>query len=484
MQLRTVETPQLGDRSYLVHDGSVGVVVDPQRDIDRIEAEIREAGIRVTHVLETHLHNDYVSGGLELARRTGAEYVLAAGDQVAFERRAVTDGDVIETGTLRIGVVATPGHTVNHVAYVVEPTSSTGSTERRGGERATHEPTSATDSTEQGGAAPAVFTGGSLLYGSVGRTDLVDPALTERLAHMQYRSARRLAGLLPGEATVLPTHGFGSFCSAGPATAHQVSTMADEKLANDALTTDDEDRFVERLMAGLAAYPRYYAHMAPLNQRGSGAPDLSPPVPVDRNELRRRLQAGEWVVDLRDRKAFAARHLVRSLSFELSRQFTTYVGWVLPWGDPITLVGDTPEQVAEAQRALARIGIDKGTIQGAAVDPLGGAGGNGLVTSFPSVGWAELAETVANGEHPVVLDVRREAEYAEGHVEGAVNVPLHDLLDRLDDVPAGPLWVHCASGYRAAVAASILERDGRDVVHIDDDWDPATVGKAGLPVVP
>lgn len=223
MQVQTVETPQLGDRSYLVHDGTTGVVIDAQRDLDRMEDQIAQAGVTVAWVLETHVHNDYVSGGAELARRTGARYSMAAADHVTVEHHPVADGDVLDAGDLRVTVVATPGHTEHHVAYVVEAN----------------------------GDDPVVFTGGNLLYGTVGRTDLVDPDLTDRLTRQQYRSARHLADRLPDPTEVYPTHGFGSFCSSTPASEMNTSTIAEERSSNEALTTDDEDTFVEQLVAGL-----------------------------------------------------------------------------------------------------------------------------------------------------------------------------------------------------------------------------------------
>jgi glyoxylase-like metal-dependent hydrolase (beta-lactamase superfamily II)/rhodanese-related sulfurtransferase len=453
MDVRTVETPQLGDRSYLVHDGEVGVVVDVQRDIGRMQAEIESAGVRVTHVVETHIHNDYVSGGLELARQTGAEYVVAAGDDVLFDRKAVGDGDTFETGGLRVTVLATPGHTVHHLAYAVEDTS---------------------------GGDSAVFTGGNLLYGSVGRTDLVDADRTDELTRKQYRSARMLAERLKPETQVYPTHGFGSFCSSGPATVQDVSTIAEQAKSNNALVTDDEDAFVRDLMEGLAAYPSYYAHMGPANLRGAGAPELDPPTPLDADALRARLDEGAWVIDLRDRKAYAARHAKGSVSFELSQNFTTYFGWVLPWDEPVVLVGESPEQVHEEQVDLARIGVERARVVAAATGPVETLV-DGRAASYPIASWEDLSEQMSgDGDSPVVLDVRRDDEFAESHLEGAVNIPIHELIERVDEAPPGRLWVHCGSGYRAAIASSILERSGRDVVHVDDDWDRAA--KVGLPI--
>ena len=450
LHVEVIATEELGDRSYVAHDGNTAVVVDPQRDLDRVERLLADRGLTVGAVLETHVHNDYVTGGYELARRTGARYVLHQADDVAFDRHGVTDGDELTVGGLTVRVLATPGHTDHHVSYVVSAD----------------------------GAAPAVFTGGSLLYGSVGRTDLVDTERTEELTRKQYRSARRLAEELPDEAAVYPTHGFGSFCSSGDAAGGDDSTIGAERERNDALTQDDEDTFVTRLVEGLTAYPTYYAHMAPLNRQGPGAADLSPAEPVDPDELRKRVAAGEWVVDLRDRTAYATDHVAGTVGIELSDQFATYVGWLLPWGEPLTLLGESAEQVADAQRQLVRIGIDRPS--GAAVgDPAELAGGDDL-RRYERVEFADLPAGLADGsaDNDVVLDVRRDDERAAGGIPGSAHVPIHSLLDRMDELPQKRLWVHCASGFRASIAASLLDRAGRDVVLIDDEYDKAV--KSGL----
>ncbi|MHB8505104.1 MAG: MBL fold metallo-hydrolase, partial [Acidimicrobiales bacterium] len=355
----TIETPALGDRSYVVHDGVVAVVVDPQRDIDRVSGVVEALGLRVTHVLETHLHNDYVTGGLALARELGAAYVLPAGDEVAFEREAVEGGERITSGRLVVTAMHTPGHTPHHMAYTVG---------------------------EGDGDPTAVLTGGSMLFGAVGRTDLVGPEWTEELTRAQYRSVRRLAAALPDDATVHPTHGFGSFCSATE-TSGDSSTIGEERRHNVALVADDEDHFVEQLLSGLNAYPRYYAHMAPLNAAGPSAPDLSPPAPVDAGVLRSRIEAGEWVFDLRRRQAFARLHMAGTISIELGDPFATYLGWVLPWGSPVNLIGETAEEVAEARRQLVRIGIDE--IAGAAVGEAGKLAGE-RPSGYPVATFADL----------------------------------------------------------------------------------------------
>ncbi|MGB7819115.1 MAG: MBL fold metallo-hydrolase [Ornithinibacter sp.] len=452
--IATLETPSLGDRSYLVHDGTVAAVVDPQRDIDRVLDLAREHGVRITHVLETHIHNDYVTGGFALAEATGAAYLVNAADHVSFERTPIRDGESVDVSpSLRLRAIATPGHTFTHLSYAVESIESDGSV-----------------------STVAVFTGGSLLFGATGRPDLLGEEHTDALVRHQFASAHRLAGDLPEAAQVHPTHGFGSFCSAGSTGSTTESTIGEERRSNPALTSTEED-WVAETLAGLDVFPAYYVHMGPANSAGPGAPDLSAPEVVDKALLVERITAGEWVVDLRTRTAFAAGHVAGTVNMGIDGQFSTYVGWLLPWGTSLTLLGESPEQVAEAQRELVRIGIDD--LAGAATGrpeewtdtPLG---------SFETVAFGDLAQV--RSHRPVtVLDVRRASEFAEEHIEGAVNIPIHEVLDRIDEMPPGELWVHCESGYRASVVASILAARGHHVVAVDDDFGEHAAS-AGLPI--
>ena len=412
-----IDTPTLGDRSYLAHDGQVALVIDPQRDIDRVLGVAREAGVRITHVFETHIHNDYVTGGLALAQATGAAYYVNAADEVFYDREPISDGEVVEVAaTMRVRVIATPGHTFTHLSYALESAAEPG--------------------------APfgpvGVFTGGSLLFGATGRPDLLGQEHTHDLVHHQFASAHRLADELPEDTQVLPTHGFGSFCSAGSTGDTTASTIGAEKGHNPALTHDEKDWVADTLAA--------------------------------------RIAAGEWVVDLRTRTAFAAGHVTGTLNFGIDGEFATYLGWLIPWGTPLTLLGDTPTQVADAQRELVRIGIDRpagaatGTVDRWTDKPLG---------TFERALFADLAD-VRHHRQIAVLDVRRASEFDAGHVDGAVNIALHELLSRLDDVPAGEVWVHCGGGYRASIAASVLAARGLPVVAVDDSFQNAAC--AGLPI--
>ncbi|MGV0786754.1 MBL fold metallo-hydrolase [Mycolicibacterium sp. XJ2] len=441
MDISIIETSGLGDRSYLISHGDVAVAIDPQRDIDRVLTLADDRKVRITHVLETHLHNDYLTGGLELSRTVGAEYVVPAGDDVEYSRRAVSDGDMIDAGPIRLEAMHTPGHTHHHMSYLLR---------------------------DETGAVHGVFTGGSMLFGTTGRTDLIGADDTEELTRAQYHSVRKIAASVPADTPVYPTHGFGSFCSATPASGDE-STVGEQRRTNPALT-QDEQSFVDELLAGLSAYPAYYAHMGVINSEGPAPVDLTPPEPIDPEELRRRLEAGEWVVDLRSRTAFAAGHLQGAFGFELSGSFVSYFGWLYDWGAPVTLIGESPDQVADARRELVRIGVDR--LTGAATGDIDQLRDGSPLRSYPVSDFRRLAEH-RRTEAVAVLDVRQSHEYGSEHIPGAVNIPLHELPKRLDEVPSSTVWVHCASGYRSSIATSILDRAGHDVVLIDDDFDNA-----------
>lgn len=456
-----IETPNLGDRSYIVaHDG-IAVVVDPQRDIDRVQAVLRARGWQVSHVVETHVHNDYVSGGLVLAEAEGAEYLVPRGHDYKFSAVIVGDGDKFHAGDMAWQVIHTPGHTPHHVSYSVS-----------------------LDGQEQ-----AVFTGGSLLFGSVGRPDLISAEATAGLAHDQWRSVRRLVNEVDPAASVFPTHGFGSFCSA-TATVGLESTIGEQKLNNPAATLA-EDEFVAELIAGLDAFPAYYAHMGPANELGFGPIDLSPAATADADELRRRIEAGEWVVDLRSRKLWAGAHLRGTLSFDAQGNAITYLGWLIPWGTPLTLLGASQEQISEFQRDLVRIGIDRPAAQNVGDAPHW-ARSAADISQIDRVTFADLAQALATDSQLIMVDARRKTEWQEGHIKGARHVPLHDFPKQLGEIAAWSaaaahagadprVWISCGSGFRATVGASLLARLGVPVVIVDDDFSAAASTR--LPIV-
>lgn len=453
----SIDTPNLGDRSYVVGRGGNAIVIDPQRDIDRVKAVLDNRRWSVSHVLETHFHNDYVSGGRELARVLGAEYVVPHGMEIAFKADQISDKAEIDTELGLVRVIHTPGHTPNHMSFAVNVE----------------------------GQDLALFTGGSLLFGSVGRPDLLGPELTEPLAHAQWSSMRRLAACVSQSAQVYPTHGFGSFCSA-TATVGTASTLA-EQIANNPAFTVDEDTFVSELIAGLDAFPAYYAHMGSANQVGADPIDLSLPQVATAEGIARRIAAGEWVVDLRHRRLFAAEHIVGSLSFDVHGNAVTYLGWLIDWGTPLTLIGATIDEVVQMQRELVRIGIDRPAAYAVGF-PNDWASATAPLSTYPRKTHIEMAKALADDPRLLMLDLRRNSEYNNGYVTGAKHLPLHELRDRIDEVTSwatkhagqGPVWLYCGSGFRASVGSSILEAAGLDLVHVDDDFPNAA--KAGLPI--
>ncbi|MFG2498720.1 rhodanese-like domain-containing protein [Streptomyces sp. NPDC048441] len=448
----TLEFEGLGNRSYLAGGANAAVVVDPPRDIDQVIAAAARRGVRIAYVAETHVHNDYVTGGLELARLTGAHYLVPAGASVSFARTPVADGDSVTVDEgLELRAIATPGHTPHHTSYALQ----------------------------EDGRGVAAFTGGSLLIGTVGRPDLVEPRLTERLARAQHASAHRLAAELADEVRVLPTHGFGSFCSSSsPSRVDGGATTIGDERRNNAALTEDVDSFVAGMLAALDDVPAYYAHMGPANAEGPAPVDLTPPEPADAAEIAVRLAAGEWVVDLRNRVAFADGHVAGSFNFEGEGKLATYLAWLIPWGKPVTLLAGTPEQIAAAQRELTRVGIDR-PAAAATGDPADWIREGERPASFPRARFADLADVRRRGERVVVLDVRRDSERAGGgFIDGSVHIPIHELPGRIGDVPPGTVWVHCAGGMRAAIAASLLDAAGREVVGVDDGFEAAA--DAGL----
>ncbi|GAB3767606.1 glyoxylase-like metal-dependent hydrolase (beta-lactamase superfamily II)/rhodanese-related sulfurtransferase [Nocardioides ginsengisegetis] len=436
MDVITLEVPELGNRCHLVHDGASALVVDPPRHLTAVERAAEDAGVEIAAVADTHVHNDYLSGALGLARRHGADYLLAADEHVAFERVGVRGGELVQVGGLEVRVLDTPGHTRHHQSFHV------------------------TDPAHGAGHPGAVFSGGSLLDGTVGRTDLVHENMTTALARAQWSSARDLAALDP--ATHLhPTHGFGSFCASTAAgSSCTTPTIGGQLATNPALLADCEE-FVADLLAGFGPIPAYYDHMGPLNRVAAGRALPRPARAVGSEELADAVSRGAWVVDLRDRADFAAGHLTDTVGVEYSTQFATYVGWLAPWEHELVLLTDRLPDLAPAIRDLAAIGIE-----GVGIHVLGDDAP--LESSFARTDWAGFRS------HPggrVVVDVRQRDEWEAGRLPGAVHVPVQDVADRAGELPAGELWVHCRSGYRAGIAASLLHRLGRRVVHVDDAWD-------------
>ncbi len=442
MLVEIIKTASLGNRGYLVHDGTVAVAVDVQRDFQRWTQFANEAQVKITHVLETHMHNDYVTGGYKLAQEVGALYVVPTKSGQLFAAHEVQDDEVILVGKLTVRALHTPGHTPHHMSYEVVD-----------------------------GVESAVFTGGGVLYGTVGRPDLISKEMTQPLATAQYESAQKLVEKVEESAKVFPTHGFGSFCSSAPGTGADASTLAEEKKVNIAYTSASKQDFITTILAGLGAYPRYYAQMGKMNQDGPSEMTIRPIESLDTDQLKSMLAHDEWVIDIRDRKVYAASHPQGAAGFEMADSFSTYIGWLIPWGDALTLVGDSKEDLEAAQVQLGRIGMDQFVAH--ATDDMTSYFAAGEKQSYSVKNFEDLQKAMED-ESQYVLDVRTPEDWKVSHVKDSVNIPLYDLLDRVDELPKDRMiWVHCASGYRASIAASLLERSGRHVTLISDDFSGA-----------
>jgi hydroxyacylglutathione hydrolase len=415
----------LGNSAYLVDLGDGrGLTVDVSVDLREIRRAAQHSGLIIAFAADTHLHADFLSGARQLAARDDARILSSATGGREFAHTGLHDGDEVDLGGLRLRAVATPGHTHEHLAFVLV----------------------------DGDRPVGVFTGGSLLVGAAARTDLVSPDQTESLARRQYASIRRLAEL-PDDVAVWPTHGSGSFCAA-PSGARRTSTIGHELATNPLLQATDEDSFVGELLDTLGSYPPYFRRLAEVNRRGQSVRD-QPPVlaSLGVEEVLAMRSAGAQLVDVRPVPEFATAHIPGALSIPLRPAFVSWLGWLVEPDLPVILIRDRDQDPDEITWPAAKIGYDN--LAGELAGGIDAWTATGRPTS--SIGLLRPDQVDAGN----VLDVRQAAEYASGHVSGAVNVELGDLGDRLEELPAGPTVVMCGHGERAMGAASLLERAGR-----------------------
>ena len=448
----------LGHISALVADDErgVAVVVDPRRDVDVYLRAAAESGWRISHVLETHLHNDYVSGGPELALLAGAQHVIGARAEAAYPHMPVHDGDAFDLGALRFSVLDTPGHTPEHVAYTLADRSRT------------DDPL-------------AVFSGGSLLVGAVGRTDLLGEANAQPYARAMFHSLHDRLLAQQDYVSVLPTHGGGSLCSKDIATTPS-STIGYERRHNELLAIPEIEDFVRALLTDQPAFPRYFARMRPINKAGA-APlgTIAGPRALALPEVQALIAGDALVIDARPHADYAAGHLPGSYSIPAGSSFGTWLGWVVPPDRPLVLVLESIDDWDGLLRQALRIGYDdvRGHLTSVADWR---AAGLPLETGKRAT-VDELAARLDGGpDAPLVIDVRQHYEYAEYHVPGSLHLMGGDLPDRLGELPRDkPIAAICRVGYRAAVAAGVLERAGFTNVTWVDGGVPAW-RRAGYPV--
>jgi hydroxyacylglutathione hydrolase len=422
----------LGNSAYVVDLGDGGaLVVDPERDPRPYLAELERRALEPRFVVESHLHADFVSGGRELTA-AGAQLLAPAASELTFDHRPLRDGDELDLGGLTLEVMATPGHTPEHLAYLVR----------------------------DAGRPVALFSGGTLMAGGVARPDLLSTEQTEPLARAAYRSIHQRLLTLPDELAVYPTHGGGSFCSVAGG-GERITTIGSERTSNPLLVGDpDEDTFVARLLGGLGTYPPYFLELRDVNRAGPAVYGPTPPplAQLDLEGFDQVVADGAEVVDVRQIAPFAAGHIPGSLSNPWRGQFATWLGWLVDRTRPVVFVADDTLDRHDLTWAALTVGFEH------LVGELAGGvnawqhAGRRLVT-VPLV-------DAAGADGRQVLDIRQQPEFADGHVPGALHVELGALTDTTEGLPATSLLVHCGHGERAMSAASLLQRAGHDDVAV------------------
>lgn len=457
MKIEQFVVEGLGHQSYLITDEVSGnaAVVDPRRDIDVYLQATNQTGARITHVLETHIHNDYITGSRELAAHTGATIVASALDPLYYPFTPVREGDRFSVGQLTFQALATPGHTPAHTSYLL--------------------------SESQAKQPAALFSGGSLLVAGAGRTDLVGDDMTLILTRQQYQSLQRLLTTLPGHVQVYPTHGAGSFClSTSSKDTARSTTIAQELQVNPAALAKNEEDFVERQLAGYAPYPTYYNYMGPINRAGPRLLGVLPTPPaLSPQEVDARLRRGIPLIDARPREAFAHAHIPGSLNMALESSFATYIGWLLPFNTPLMLLIEDEAGRREAVVQLMRIGYEQ--IEGYMDGGIALWKATALPTSrLDTIDIETLYKRLLRNESFLVLDVRRTEEWDMGHIPGSMHIHIAELSQRMDELPTNlPIMVICHTGYRAGIAASMIAATGRETIAVRGgmgDW-----LKGGLP---
>jgi glyoxylase-like metal-dependent hydrolase (beta-lactamase superfamily II) len=440
--LHPVVDEGLGNSAWLVDLGDGrALAVDPPRDMRALRAIAGRHGLTVAFAADTHLHADYLTGVVQLSATDRATILASKAGHRAFDHHGLRDGDEIDLGGLTLRAMATPGHTDEHLSFLLLD-----------------------------GAAPVgVFTGGSMIVGSAARTDLLGEHRTVELAHEQYASLHRLAAL-PDATAIWPTHGAGSFCSA-PRGSARMSTIGTEKATNPLLAAPDVDTFVARLLGGLGSYPTYFTRLAEVNRRGP-ALLVDPPVlpALDVSAVRRLLADGAVILDVRPVADIAAGHIPGAIANPLRPQFATWLGWLIDPDVPLVVVRNPDQDPADILWPALNVGVDH----------LAGELAGGMTAWRGAAGEIATTRLVTPGRLPAggVLDVRQHDEYAAGHLPQALHVELGDLTRRAGNLPDEAVTVMCGHGERAITAATILERTGhrepRVLVGGAEDWARAT----------
>jgi glyoxylase-like metal-dependent hydrolase (beta-lactamase superfamily II)/rhodanese-related sulfurtransferase len=438
----------LAHASYMIGSEGVAAVIDPQRDVDIYMETAEKNGWRIEHILETHVHADFVSGHHELAERTGARIYLGAGSGAEFPHVSVEDGDEIRFGQCLLRFLRTPGHTLESVCILMRDLGDP--------------------------ARPAsLFTGDTLFVGDVGRPDLSPTHTPQQLAAIMYESLQQKVLTLPDDTVVYPAHGAGSLCGRQMGSENS-STIGKERRSNYALRAKSQDEFVHLLTDNLTAAPGYFAQDAELNRRGAESLAQMPALaPLHARQVLELQQQGTVVVDTRPSIEFAAAHVPGSIHIALTGQYASWAARILGLNTRLILVGEDPDHVRESQLRLARVGMEN--FAGFLEDGVAGWVRGGFeLESIPQITAPDLADLrQQDADGVVVLDVREPSEREGGAIEGSISIPLGQLSARMAELDPDKLLVtHCKGGYRSAIAASLLRRGGfRNIANLMGGFD-------------
>ena len=447
----------LAHASYMVASEGVAAVIDPQRDVDIYIDLAKQKNLKIEHIIETHLHADFVSGHHELAQRTGARIYLGEDAHATFPHIAIKDGDTLQFGNARFDFLHTPGHTIEGVCAVLTDLASP--------------------------AAPrAVFTGDTLFVGDVGRPDLSADHTPQQLAALLYQSLHEKLLKLPDDTEIFPAHGAGSLCGRQMG-SERSSTIGKQRRTNYALLARTQDEFIHLLTDSLPPRPEYFGRDVELNRTGaSSINQLPPPVPLRAPDVLRLQSEGAIVLDTRPAMEFSVAHVPGSVHIALSGQYASWAARILGLDRRIILVGEDADQLRESQLRLARVGIEH-------VDAYLEGGITGWIQSgyeldyIPQISVQELADLQEKEkDHLAILDVREPGEVETGAFEDSIRIPLGQLADRTSELdPTKLIVVHCKGGYRSSIATSILRRAGiqeiADLTGGFDAWKAADLQK-------
>jgi glyoxylase-like metal-dependent hydrolase (beta-lactamase superfamily II)/rhodanese-related sulfurtransferase len=435
MLLRHLFIEKIAHSSYILSGSKNCAVIDPQRDVEVYTKAARAQGVKVTHILQTHLHADFVSGHMELAAKTGATIYVAKSAQCTFEHVPLVEGDVIELEDMRLQVLETPGHTPEHLSYVVVDTSRSES-------------------------PVGVFVGDTLFVGDVGRPDLF-PDRAQELAARLYHSLRDKLLKLPDCCEVYPAHGAGSLCGRAMG-AKQMSTIGYERKFNAALQIQDKAAFIKSLTEDMPPAPDHFSRCSDINRKG---PRLIADLPVleelDAKSFKARLaQSDVLVLDARSYHAFGSQHIPNAWHLDLNGNFPTFAGWVLPTDKDILLVAEDYQKALEANRWVRRVGVDR--IVGYLDGGIPGWAAAGLPSrAVPQLSVEDLHARLSEAAAFQLVDVRAPSEFDDSHIEGALNIPVADLRTRSGELDKSlPTLLICSSGNRSSLGVSILLQHG------------------------